>query len=260
MKRAIVLLKPSPHYRRDSFVAGLQRLGFTIVNRIDKPRPDDVFVTWNLSGGLEKMAQTFERAGARVLVMENGYLSPPDRPMYAISLGGHNGAGRTPTGDASRWEALGIQCKPWRTSGKHYLVCGQRGIGSREMASPHAWHQKTAEKLQRVTSRPIRTRAHPGNRPSGAPPLQHDLRDALACVIWASSSGVRALVEGVPVFYAAPHWICAAGAYRFKRPEDIEQQLVDDAARAKALHHMANGQWDCIEIATGEPLLRTLEC
>lgn len=258
--RALVLLKPSPHYRRDSFVAGLKRIGFTVdPARLERPEPGDVLVTWNLTGGLEAMAQRYKAAGARVLVAENAYLSPPDKPMYALSLGGHNGAGTFPAGGPERWQALGIQPKPWREGGKHILVCAQRGIGSREMASPHAWHQKMAEKLQTVTRRPIRVRNHPGNRASGAPSLAHDLRDAHACVIWASAAGVRALVEGVPVFYAAPHWICGHAAMRIKHAHDLEQQLVSDADRLAALQRMAWGQWTPEEIATGEPLRRLLE-
>lgn len=258
MKRAVCLIKPLPHYRRDSFVAGLQRLGYTVVHRIEKPGPDDVLVVWNLTGGIEREAERFKRGGAKVLVAENGYLTPPGVPgMYAISEGGHNGAGRFPVGGPERWRALGVELKPWRQQGKHILVCGQRGIGSRAMASPHGWHQKTAEKLQRVTRRPVRVRAHPGGAGRG-PSLASDLRDAWAVVIWSSAVGVRALVEGIPVLYAAPHWICSTAASHYAL--DIDNPPCDDARRLQALEAMAWGQWHHQEIATGEPLRGVLEC
>jgi len=262
MKRALVLIKPLPHYRRDAFEAGLKRLGFIIARHIDDPGPKDVLVTWNLTGSLEKEAQRFKRGGAKVIVTENGYLTPPGLPgMYAISLDAHNGAGRFPVGDSSRWEDLAIRCKPWRDSlAGHILVCGQRGIGSREMASPHGWHQKTAAKLQGVTRRPIVIRTHPGGRTSGVTPLEADLRNASSVVIWSSASGVKALVEGIPVHYAAPHWICSEAALPLHHPVDIEASLVDDASRLRALSRMAWGQWHYQEIATGIPLQRVLEC
>lgn len=263
MKRAVLLLKPSPHYRRDAFEAGLKRIGYTVVRSIDNPEPDDLLLSWNLCGGAEKLADSYRRRGAKVVVTENGYLTPPGQPgMYALSRGGHNGAGTFPApADDSRWRALGIEAKPWRRDGRHILVAQQRGIGSREMASPHAWHQKTAQKLQAITKRPIVIRAHPGCRTQGVRPLAADLRDAWAVVIWSSAVGVHALVAGVPTFYAAPHWICAGAALPLSRfGMYAEAPMMDDAARSAALARMAGGQWTYQEIATGEPLRGVIEC
>lgn len=259
MKRALILLKPSPHYRREAFEAGFKALGFTLVKRLDDPRPGDAICLWNLLPGTEGTAERFKKAGASVIVTENGYLTPPGRPgMYAVSRGGHCGSGTFPVGDGSRWSALGVPLKPWRADGKHILVCGQRGIGSRLMASPHGWHQKIAAKLQTVTRRPIVVRPHPGAHGRGRP-LADDLRNAWAVVVWSSACGVQALVEGIPVWYAAPHWICAGAAQRIKRPEDIEEACIDDDARLQALANMANGQWTYQEIATGAPLKGVLD-
>jgi len=262
MKRALVILKPTPHYRRDAFETGLKKIGFTIVSRLDEPKAGDVAVVWNLTG-LDRMAARFKAAGAHVIVAENAYITPNGvAQMYAVSEGGHNGAGRYPAqDDASRWRALGMELKPWRTTGTHILVCGQRGIGSREMASPHAWHQKIAEKLQRVTKRPIKVRAHPGNKTQASgPPLSHDLKDAWAVVVWASSSGVKALVDGIPVYYAAPHWICSGAALPLSKAGDLESPLMSHIERDRALHRMAWGQWSHEEIATGAPLKGVIEC
>jgi hypothetical protein len=258
VKRALVTLKPTPHYRREAFEAGLRAAGFDVVKRLDKPEPGDVLCTWNLTGSLEQLADTFRRRGGQVIVTENGYLTPPGRPgMYAVSLGGHCGAGSFPVGGPERWQALGITPKPWRIEGKHILVVGQRGIGSRAMASPHAWHQKIAAKLQTVTRRRIVVRPHPGAHGRGRP-LADDLRDAHAVVVWSSSVGVHALIEGIPTYFAAPHWICAGAAHRLERPEDLEQGCIDDQARLEALSRMAWGQWTYQEIATGEPLQKVL--
>ncbi len=256
MPRALVLIKPLPWYRRDSFEAGLRAIGFDVVKRLDDPRPGDALICWNLQGGTETLAQRYERAGAKVLVTENAYISPPGRQMYAISLGAHNGAGRFPVGDSSRWQSFGIEPKPWRKDGDHILVTAQRGIGSRQMASPHMWHQKAVARLQKLTKRPIRIRAHPGNR-SGGVPLERDLKGAWACVVWSSAAGVRALVEGVPVFFDAPRWICAEAALPLR--DWVEHPLTNDAWREKALHRLSWGQWSPEEIATGLPLKRILD-
>lgn len=263
MKRAVLLVKASPHYRRDAFETGLKRLGFKIVDRILDPRPGDVMVTWNAPAGIEREIARYQKAGAAVIVTENGYLTPPGMPgLYALSRGGHNGAGVFPApADDSRWRALGIEAKPWRRDGRHILVAAQRGIGSREMASPHAWHLKTAQKLQALTKRPIVIRNHPGARTQGVRPLAADMRDAWAVVIWSSAVGVHSLVAGVPVFYAAPHWICSGAALPLSRfGMYAEAPMMDDAARAASLARMAGGQWTYQEIATGEPLKGVIEC
>lgn len=41
MRRALALLKPTPHYRREAFEAGFKALGFTLVKRLDDPGPGD---------------------------------------------------------------------------------------------------------------------------------------------------------------------------------------------------------------------------
>lgn len=261
MKRALITLRDTPHYRREAFEAGFKALGYTLVKRLDDPKPGDAVCFWNLVPGTEKVAEQFRKAGASVIVTENGYLTPPGQPgMYAISRDGHCGSGSFPVGDDSRWRALGVPLKPWRSDGKHILVVGQRGIGSRLMASPHCWHQKIAAKLQTVTRRPIVVRPHPGAHGRGRP-LADDLRNAWAVVVWSSACGVQALVEGIPVFYAAPHWICSAAAPRLTlNPEQIETRQVGDIDRLSALERMAWGQWTYQEIATGAPLKGVLEC
>lgn len=253
------MVKAQPHYRREAFESGLKACGFKIVQRLDDPRPGDCLLTWNLTG-LDRLAWLFKQRGAKVIVAENAYLTPEGVPqMYALSEGGHNGAGKIPfqPDDGSRWRALGVTLKPWRTDGKHILVCGQRGIGSQEMASPHGWHQRFAEKLQRVTSRPVRVRAHPGHGGRGRP-LADDLNGAWAVVVWNSSVGVHALAAGIPVFYAAPHWICARAAVPLAKA-DIERPNLSYLDREEAMVRMAWGQYHHQEIATGDPIRRVLE-
>lgn len=265
MPRATLIIKPTPHYRRDAFEAGFKRLGFDIAHSNHNPRPGDAVCLWNLTGGMEKEAERFRKAGAAVVVCENAYLTPAGVPqMYAISRDGHCGAGRFPADPAarSRWDELGAKLQPWRKEGDHILVVAQRGIGSREMASPHGWAEKTAAKIQTVTRRPVRIRQHPGNKMNARlTPLADDFRDAWAVVTWSSSTGVHALVAGIPVFYAAPHWICSGAALPFNRfAMFVESPMCDDSAREKAMVRMAQGQFHYREIAEGWPLQGVLSC
>lgn len=258
---AICMIRELPHYRRDAFVNGLKRAGYSIV---DKGRPADkrdVLVIWNRYGPFEAMANRWEEQGGSVLVAENGYIGRDanDHQLYALAVHGHNGSGWWPRGDGGRFAALGIDVAPWVNRPEGYaLICGQRGIGSREMASPPNWHDKVAQSW----AGPVKIRRHPGNKPDpNAPKLVDDLAGAKCCVVWSSSSGVRALTLGIPVFFDAPHWICEDAAVPVRRPDDFEMpspELLEDL-RTVALERMAWAQWSIAELETGDPFARILD-
>lgn len=254
--RAYINVRAEPVYRRAAIVSGLQRVGFTIVDKPFVPEgPRDFLVSWNRKNGAdEHLCEAFERRGGTVLVLENGYLQKVDKTYYAISVHQHNGAGWWPSGDEDRFGKLGFEVKPWRTDGREICIRLQRGIGSRLMASPMTWPRTIAKRVSAAfPGKPLRVIPHPGNFKPKVEPGK-DLADASALVIWCSAMGVRALVEGVPVFYDAPHWVCASAGARLGQPANV-----DGAARAHALHRMSWNQWHHEEIAAGEPFARILE-
>jgi hypothetical protein len=179
--------------------------------------------------------------------------------MYALALGDHNGRGAWPDFGTPRFAELGVEVKPWRDpdAGGKVLVCAQRGIGSPGRASPPGWADQVARAIRAMLRVPVVVRPHPGDR-DPAIPLEQDLAGAQACVIWSSGAGVKALVEGVPVFYACPWWICAAGARRYQGPQSLLMPVRNDVQRAAALERMAWAQWTCEEIASGAPFRRLL--
>lgn len=256
MKIAVIRIRPEPHYRREAFESGLRRHGYTFKGHATPSGPNDLLVLWNRKKGIdERDAIVWEQQGGTVLVAENGYLQKTDKTIYAISVGQHNGGGWFPVGSEDRFSALGFEVKPWRKRGGHILLCAQRGIGSSLMASPPYWADKQQVHIKRMTQRAVRLRAHPGNFEPKVP-LEQDLASAHACVIWHSAAGVRALLDGVPVFYAAPFWVCEAAALKYVKGGSLETPLCDDAQRQAALHRMSHGQWTVNEIASGEPFAR----
>lgn len=250
MPVAVVRVRALPHYRHDAFISGLKRAGYEVLPRAQPKSKRDFLVVWNRYGIHDAEAERWERDGGTVLVAENGYIGKDGqgRQLYALSVGQHH-AGLECDGD-DRLASLDIELKPWR-DGEYVLICGQRGIGSRLMASPPGWHALMNMRL-RECGRPVRVRTHPGNSaPKVA--IEDDLANAYACVIWSSGSGVKALSLGVPVFYAAPRWICEDAALR---PESLGSPLRDDAKREMAFRRMAGSQFTVAEIESGEPFLR----
>lgn len=242
------LIRSGDHYRQEAFSTGLERAGLRAKECISKgPRSQDVLVIWNRYGDFENRAKEFERAGARVVVVENAYIR--HGKSFALSLGQHHHGG--------------IEVEPSHTllhpaEGSHILVCAQRQIGSQMMKSPPEWAERTAERLKKHTKREIRIRQHPGKHPP-AVHLAADLKDCHACVVWSSSCGVEALLRGVQVFHDAPRFIaeqsCKSLAEVWLGNADIDRAygFTDTGVR----HAMAN-QWTLEQVASGQAFTKLL--
>lgn len=259
MRRAVCMIRKDPHYRREAFERGLERAGFVLQGDGIEPDEGDALLVWNLSGHAGMLAEQWHGRGALVFVAENGYIGTDANGVqrYALARNAHNGAGSWHVGGGERWDALGIELKPWHTDGSTIVIRGQRGIGSREMASPPQWHEKASRDLRRLwPDRMQIIQQHPGkpaNDPQVAADILEALRNAWALCIWSSAAGVRALIEGVPVFYDAPHWICEGAAVH--RIGNLDHPKRDDDARLRAMQRMAWAQWTIDEISSGEPFV-----
>ncbi|BCH33146.1 hypothetical protein MesoLjLc_50760 [Mesorhizobium sp. L-8-10] len=240
---------PSPHYRKDAFHRGLERLGYLTGHPPKQsPAPHDVLLIWNRSLSNDMHARRYEAAGARVLVAENGFIGKDRRghQLYALALGHHLGAGTWKEGPADRWAQLGIDLAPWRNGGEEIVILPQRGIGEPGVTMPKDWTGDVVRRIRAVTCRPVRVRPHPGRERTD--PFE-DLKNAWAAVTWASGAGIKALIAGVPMFHEMPSWIGAPAA-KFGI-SDIESPFVGD--RLPMLRRLAWAQWTVDEIESGEP-------
>lgn len=265
------MIRERPCYRRDAFVAGLRAAGHEV--RLGGPIKFDkqtLLVIWNRYSSNHVIAEQVEKGGGRVLVAENGYVGrgggTPKFDVYteeggtrdhyyAIAEGWHNGGGKWPSGGSERWDALGIELKPWRKEGEYILVCPNRSFGVPGRMMHPSWPEQTVAKVRKEKSTPVRFRPHPGNdKPKRL--LEQDLVGASSVVIWSSSAGVHALINGIPVVCEAPHWICKDAT--FKSLKQLDVLGAGYAEREQALHRMAWAQWTVEEITSGEPFRRLL--
>jgi hypothetical protein len=254
LKRALSLLRSALHYRKAAFAKGLQAAGYKVVDRLPDPGPGDVVVIWNRYQGYDEQARHFERNGGRVVVVENGYLGKDwlGAQWFAMALGHHAGAGQWPEGGPERWDALGVDLRPWRHvngSVAETLILGQRGIGEPGIASPVGWAEKTRKLVGG------RIRPHP-DTDARAVPLEQDLALAGSVVTWASGAALRALVEGVPVWYEMPQWIGAGAAKPLA--EFGSEPKRSDAARLACFRRLIWAQWRLSEVESGEAFTRLL--
>ena len=170
--------------------------------------------------------------------------------------------------DPNRWtkisSKLGIQMKPWRTSGNHILVCLQRNGGwSMRGYNSVQWANDTIATLREITDRPIIVRGHPGDKKtryfpqhkdvflSSNPSILQDLQGAWATVLYKSSPSVVSAIEGVPVFLTDPqpehsqsHEVSNTKIKRINDPKLFDRE---DWVQKLAMCH-----WNFEELASGE--------
>lgn len=244
-RRACVLLRNTPSYKPASFAAGLARHGFVIDAKPQRqPRPGDLLLMWNRNRSFEGYAATYERAGAQVLVAENGYIGTAEDggKLYALARRFHNGRGEWFVGPEPRRT---FQLRDWRETGGHIVLLPQRGIGPAGIAMPSLWVDRVRSRLKLVTDREIRVRRHPGAAKSDPWP---DLRGAHCAVTWGSGAAIKAIAYGIPVFHELSGWI-GADAARFGI-KNIEDCFVGD--RGPMFHRLSWAQWALREVETGE--------
>lgn len=251
--RASILFRAGRHYRADAFARGLVRHGYTVSTGHHRhPRETDLLVVWNRTMVSDRAAATYERAGARVVVAENGYLDRlAGEKHYALALGHHNGVGRWFVGDEPRFR---IENEPLRELGPGpVLVLPQRGIGEKGVAMPPAWPRTIVERLKGM-GRPVIVRKHPGHGRIRQSPLESDLERAACVVTWGSGAGIKAIRAGVPTFYELDGWIGGCAATRLADSMD----RCDIPDRGELWRRVSWGQWALVDIESGEAFDRLL--
>jgi hypothetical protein len=139
---------------------------------------------------------------------------------------------------------MGIQLKPWRTSGDFILIARQGpSSGTQWQSEPNVWNDDAIHKLARLTDRPVRVREkwHRYKRP-----LALDLENVWAVISHSSSCAVQAAIAGIPVFC---HETSVAAAIGSSDLASIEEPYMPD--RGEWLASLSWQQWTLDELRTG---------
>lgn len=256
--KAYIKVLDRPPYHGLEMAEGLKRLGYQVSREVVRnPSEKDILVIWNRYNRVQQEANAIEAAGGRVVVVENGYFGRNYRggPWYAVSLRQH-AIGGLPKPDIDMWRRIDYPVKPWRTEGSEYVILAQRGIGSDEIKSPPDWHNKIAQNLSSLTDKPMRIRPHPGAQ-TNLPPVSfgNDLDRAEAAITWASSAGIKAILEGTYVYYGLDGWIggvCASHISLFPKWHK-------PVNRNQLLARLATAMWNLEEMQSGEGFRCLLE-
>lgn len=157
----------------------------------------------------------------------------------------HDGRGQAlPT----RFRQCWLDFNPvWQTRGAAIIVCPNSPIYMRHFAGVDAepWAATVVQTLQQYTDRPILVRWKTQVRQR---PLQVDLPNAWAVVVFSSAAAVEALLAGVPVCTLAP-WAATARMGITDLAQVESPYYPDD--RELFLWNLAANQWTLDEIRQG---------
>lgn len=260
----------------DAMAQGGQALGHRVSARnagayqSQEYEPCDAAAVFSLHGPGQAILTDYRQRGTPLVVVDYGYVrrgtphegrTHPGKFYYSVGLNGLNGHAdfKNHLMPGDRWQALGVELKPWKTDGKYIVVCGQKNqdiaIGNQ---IPRVWAQRTIRAIQAITTRPVIFRPHPldpaQKRPIGVPHSEHStlaeaLSEAWACVAYNSNSLVEALIQGVPAFALGPgsmvDGVCNTDLSQLADPVRPDRQ--------QWAHSLAYAQWTINEMREGLP-------
>jgi len=191
------------------------------------------------------------------LVLERGYIKR--NQYYSCGLNGINNRAlfNNDVCPPDRFEALGVELKPWRFGGNYILLIGQVPWDASVQHTDHyVWLNNTVAILREFTQRPIVFRPHPLAYMQDVPVagcetsqknIQEDIEDAFCVVTFNSNSGVDAVIEGVPAF-CADH---GSMIYPHGAKPLCEVEAPPSWAREQWAANIAYAQWTADEMRAG---------
>lgn len=221
--------------RGNYFAEGLRAAGIKVEFTADRFRHDEGFPIL--------LGTTFwkdvERDGREFLLVDRCSFGDTDNFVSLVWNGhGRRGDHKTPsTVDASRWEAMGMELRPWCQGGSRVVLCGQVETYSPHWPSVDAWYSDV---------RATHFRKHPASVNTTKLPDAADFTDTKAAVTLNSSVGCWCVINGIPTI------TMDQGAMAW----DVTGHSLDDIRtpeREPWAHRLAWTQWSDDEIRKGTP-------
>lgn len=178
---------------------------------------------------------------------DNSYFDSARQEYFRITKNRlqHSGMGRS---SAFRFEALGIEVQPWRSKGKHVVVCPQSDYFMRVIARYEgSWISDIQHQLSKTSPRPLRLRLWSPDKSKLASTLGEDLVGAHCLVTYSSAAAISAVLAGVSA-YCSPD--CAAFPVSIGSLEDIDHDAIH-YERLEWAGVLADNQWTLDEMRRG---------
>lgn len=175
--------------------------------------------------------------------------------------------------DKTKWDTFSkfhnVKLSPWRTTGEHILILGQRTGGWNLLGTDQLkWITKTITKIRKHTDRPIVIRMHPGDSQkkrlalelkklypnseitiSKNDSIKEDLLNCWCSIGYNSTPNVVSVIEGIPNIITDPihSWASDVSGTMINT---IENPIMPD--REEWVHKIANIHWSNDEVRSGK--------
>lgn len=272
--RRVLVYGPLKHLPLELFARGIEVCGERVVYRnhstykAGEVEKCHFTVTFGIKYPCDCIIQDYRERGVQTVVLDMGYVrrggivaarADPASVYWSAGFGGLNGHAdfHNHLMPGNRWEKLRNPLHPWRKSGAHILLCGQKpsdaAVGD---MNPRQWAERALVQLKELTPRPVVYRPHPedpsprgvkGAEYSRGKSIEEDLTDCWAAVAYNSNSLVDAVIAGVPVFALGEGSMVEAVAN--KDLEVIDSPVMLD--RQQWAHNLAYCQWNGPELEEG---------
>lgn len=181
--------------------------------------------------------------------IDNAFLDCARERYFRIARNAIQAAPRPPAFD--RLRELGVEVKPWRSSGGHIVVVEQsdhflRNVGGYPAGGAH-WLEAVERQLRQWTDRPLRIRRWQRNKLEASATLGHDLAGAWALVTHMSAAANEALLAGIPAFVTGR---CVASELALANLAEIESPRMPEGREDWAAR-LAAAQWRPDEMRSG---------
>ena len=232
-----------------AFAAGI---GCRMAYAEDEPETlSDIPVVWGVLRDSDRILAQAKAQSLYFFYIDHAYFNRGHGKSYRISRNRYE-AGPVRDCPSDRIAQIGLEVRPWRTSGRDIIVCPPTDYFMQAHGCAD-WLDTTLERLEHFTDRPvvIREKPQPGET---AVPLEAALESAHALVTHSSNVAIEAACLGTPVFVDP-----ASAAAPIGRTDlsEIEDPYFPD--REPWLAHLAYSQFSLDEIRDGSAWRLLLE-
>jgi len=202
-----------------------------------------------------------ERMKARkpTIVIEKGFINRDE--YYMAGWNGLNNRAMFLNDNmpSDRWDALGVELKPYKMGGDFILICGQVPWDASVQHTDHImWIANTINEITKATDENIMLRPHPlavAQTPyfmgadRSTKPLQYDLDHASMVITFNSNTGVDAIINGNTVFASD----VGSMIWDVANKQLSSLSLPAQYDRRRWANNIAYTQWNIDEMSDGLP-------
>lgn len=182
------------------------------------PRDAEGYVFFGVNEANAEQWRIAKASGLPWFYIDNSFFDVTRGQRFRVARNRVQVNARELTSDGRRFDALGLEIKPWTVARSGYwLVIEQSQSFMRTVADAPDWLSRTLYDLSSPAGAPVRVRAWNRDKHAQMRTLDADLAGAKCLVTHTSAAAVQAVLQGVPAYvdrmHALAQMVCGLGGY-----------------------------------------------